>query len=83
MKIAVRNKNKMDVKTLEEMAKNKGCIIEIVGTFKLKDKENRQSVILDLTKTKRDVRNIKAIYIEKIIGKNNTICLALLVKKEK
>jgi len=73
----------MDVKTLEEMAKNKGCIIEIVGTFKLKDKENRQSVILDLTKTKRDVRNIKAIYIEKIIGKNNTICLALLVKKEK
>ena len=83
MKIVVRNTNKMDVKSLEEMANEKGCIIEIVGTFKLKDSESRQSVILDLTKTKRDVRNIKAIYIEKIIGKNNTICLALLVKKEK
>jgi len=73
----------MDVKTLEEMAVKNDCIIEIVGTFKLNDRLNRQSIILDLTQTKRDVRNLKAIYIEKIKGENNKICLALFVKKEK
>lgn len=73
----------MTVKNLEQIAENMGCFIEIVGKFKLKDKSNRNAVCLDMTKTNRDVRNIKAIYIEKEPKKHDSILLAFFVKKEK
>lgn len=83
MEIAVRNENTMTVNEIEKLAEKMGCFIEIVGKFKLKDKDNRHAIMLDMTKANRDIRNIKAIYIEKEPKINNSILMALFVKKEK
>ena len=47
--------------------------IEEVGEFKLKDREGRSAVQIDLSKSSRPMNEAKYLYIAKVQGQNNKI----------
>lgn len=58
-------------------------IIEDLGTFKLKDKEGRNQVQIDLSKAKRPLSEAKFLYIGKVHGENNKIKIFIHWKPSK
>lgn len=57
-------------------------IIEVLGVFKLKDKQGRNGVRISLSKSDKDVTLIEDILIDKVQGESNKIKLSILWKSE-
>ena len=51
--------------------------LEVVGIFKLKDKEGRNAVALDLKKAGRPIEEAEFLYISKAPGENNKIKIVI------
>ena len=69
----------MQIDGLSEKPKS---TIEEVGEFKLKDREGRSAVQIDLSKSSRPMNEAKYLYIAKVQGQNNKIKVSIHWKPE-
>ena len=56
--------------------------IENLGTFKLKDKEGRQSIKVDMSQANRSLTDLMCFYVVKIFGENNKVKILVQWKPE-
>ena len=57
-------------------------MLENLGTFKLKDKTNRNAVMLDFSKASRPMEQAERLWITKIPRVNNRIQVTIKWKEE-
>ena len=57
--------------------------IEVLGIFKLKDKQGRNQIQIDLAKATRPLDEARYLYITKVSGQNNKIEISIHWKPSK
>jgi hypothetical protein len=69
----------MEIEGLNQLPKPN---LEVIGIFKLKDKEGRNAVEIDFSKAKRPIADALKLFIVKIQGETNKVKVIIEWKEE-